>query len=51
VQSSTGFNPVTNVGTLPLPATDIPFTRPSLSGEKFGRRRLIDWIDEIEWPY
>ncbi len=51
VQSSTGFNPVTGVGTLPLPATAIPFSRPSLSGSLFGQRRLIDWIDSVTWPY
>src|SRR5262249_11670128 len=51
VQSSTGFNPLTGVGTLPLPAPVIPFTSPSRAGLQFGRQRLIDWIDEIEWPY
>jgi hypothetical protein len=51
VQSSTGFNPVTGVGTLPLPGSDIPFTRPSSAGAQFGLRRLIDWIDSVEWPY
>jgi hypothetical protein len=51
VQSSTGFNPTTGVGTLPLPATGIPFTRPSRSGMQFGLQRLIDWLDGIEWPY
>lgn len=51
VQSSTGFNPVTGVGTLPLPGDDIPLSRPSTSGEKFGQQRLIDWIDKVEWPY
>ena len=51
VQSSTGFNPITGVGTLPLPGADIPLSRPSRSGEKFGRRRLIDWLDGVTWPY
>src|SRR5438876_7667205 len=34
VQSSTGFNPVTGVGTLPLPAVEIAYSEPSTSGEK-----------------
>jgi hypothetical protein len=51
VQSSTGFNPITGVGRLPLAGHDIPLSPPSVSGEKFGRRRLIDWIDALEWPY
>ena len=49
--SSTGFNPVTGVGTLPLPSTDIPLTRPSLSGSLFGLGRLQDWLDGVTWPY
>src|SRR5262249_53704736 len=51
VQSSTGLNPVTGVGTQPLPANDIHFTQPSETGRSFGLQNLIDWIDEIEWPY
>jgi hypothetical protein len=51
VQSSTGFNPTTGVGTLPLAGPDVPQSPPSRSGEKFGRRRLIDWLDGVAWPY
>src|SRR5260221_14381507 len=36
VQSSTGFNPLTNVGTLPLPAGEITYSQPSMSGRAFG---------------
>jgi hypothetical protein len=51
VQSSTGFNPVTNVGTPPLPAGQITYSPPSRSGLSFARQRLETWIDGIAWPY
>jgi hypothetical protein len=51
VQSSTGFNPLTNVGTPPLPAAQITYSQPSRPGQNFGRRRLEQWIDGITWPY
>src|SRR2546421_792442 len=51
VQSSTGFNPITNVGTLPLPAAQITYSQPSKSGRNFARQRLEAWIDGITWPY
>jgi hypothetical protein len=51
VQSSTGFNPLTNTGMLPLPAAQITYSQPSKSARGFGRRRLEDWIDGITWPY
>jgi hypothetical protein len=51
VQSSTGFNPVTNVGTLPLPAAQITYSQPSRSGRSVAQRRLEDWLDGITWPY
>jgi hypothetical protein len=51
VQSSTGFNPVTAVGTLPLAAGQIIYSQPSKSGRAFARRRLEAWIDGIPWPY
>jgi hypothetical protein len=51
VQSSTGFNPMTDVGTPPLPAGQITLSQPSRSGIAFGRQRLRTWIDGIPWPY
>jgi hypothetical protein len=51
VQSSTGFNPVTSVGSPPLPADAITYSQPSRSGRAFGLQRLKDWLDGIEWPY
>lgn len=51
VQSSTGFNPVTNVGTPPLPAEQITFSQPSRSGRAFGKQQLDAWLDAITWPY
>ena len=51
VQSSTGFDPVTGVGTLPLPGAAVRLSRPSLPGEKFARGRLVSWLDAITWPY
>jgi len=51
VQSSTGFNPITDVGTLPLPAHEIGYSQPSKSGRAFGKRRLETWLDGIDWPY
>jgi hypothetical protein len=51
VQSSTGFDPATNVGTPPLPADQIIFSQASRSGRAFGRQNLRAWIDGITWPY
>jgi hypothetical protein len=51
VQSSTGYNPVTNVGTPPLPAAQITFSQPSRSGRAFGKQQLDAWLDAITWPY
>jgi hypothetical protein len=51
VQSTTGFNPITNVGTPPLPAAQIAFSQPSRPGRSFGRQNLETWIDGITWPY
>jgi hypothetical protein len=51
VQSSTGFNPLTEVGTLPLAGDETPLSPPSSSGEKFGEQRLRDWLDGVKWPY
>jgi hypothetical protein len=49
VQSSTGFNPQTNVGSPPLPANQITFTQ--ADDRSFGRQNLIDWLDGVPWPY
>jgi hypothetical protein len=51
VQSSTGYNPLTDVGTLPLPAAEITFSQPSRSGRAFGKQQLDAWLDAIDWPY
>lgn len=51
VQSSTGLNPVTNVGHPPLPAGQITYSQPSRAGRSFGQQCLQDWIDGISWPY
>jgi hypothetical protein len=51
VQSSTGHDPVTGVGTPPLAADDLPFSQPSRGGFAFGLRNLVDWLDGVEWPY
>ncbi len=51
VQSSTGFDPLTGTGTLPLPANQITYYQPSSAGLAFGRRNLEDWIDGVDWPY
>lgn len=50
-QSSTGFDPVTNVGTPPLAAAAVAYSQPSQSGRAFGRRNLEAWLDGIPWPY
>jgi hypothetical protein len=51
VQSSTGFNPVTGVGTPPLPADQVTYSQPSRPGRQFGQQKLEDWLDGIDWPY
>ena len=51
VQSSTGYNPLSNVGTLPLPSPQITFSQPSRSGRAFGKQQLDTWLDAITWPY
>jgi hypothetical protein len=51
VQSSTGFNQETNVGTPALPAEDIDYALPSRSGEAMSQQRLENWLAGIEWPY
>ena len=51
VQSSTGYNPITGVGTPPLPAAEMTFSQPSRSGRAFGKQPLDAWLDAITWPY
>lgn len=50
-QSSTGFNPLTDVGAPPLAADQIIYSQPSRSGRSFSQQRLETWIDDINWPY
>ena len=49
VQSSTGYNPVTLTGTLPCKAKDIGLSDIGIG--TFGKKNLIQWIDDIEYPY
>lgn len=51
VQSSTGYNPVSEVGQLPLPSDHITFSQPSRAGRAFGKQQLDAWLDAITWPY
>lgn len=51
VQSSTGYNPETEVGLPPLPSEEVTFSQPSRSGQAFAKRRLDAWLDAITWPY
>jgi hypothetical protein len=51
VQSTTGFNPGTDIGSPPLEAARISYTLPHKYYRAFGQRRLEDWIDSITWPY
>ncbi len=50
-QSSTGYNPTTNIGTLPMDAKHITYSQPSQSGKAFGKKKLTKWLDNIEWAY
>lgn len=51
VQSSTGFDPVTGVGTPPVTAAEITFGQPPRRNHAFGLRNLMDWLDGVAWPY
>lgn len=51
VQSSTGFDPVTGVGTPPVAAGNITFRQPARHNKAFGLRNLMDWLDGVTWPY
>jgi hypothetical protein len=50
-QTSTGFSHEAEVGTPPLSANEIDYSRPSAAGEDFGQQQLEAWLDAIEWPY
>lgn len=49
VQSSTGFNPETVAGTAPVEGRDILLCKPSVG--TFGKKKLVKWIEDIEYPY
>lgn len=51
VQSSTGHDPVTSVGTPPLAADDVSYSLPSRGNYSFGLRNLMAWLDGVTWPY
>lgn len=51
VQSSTGHDPTTGVGTPPQPVGDVSYSQPSNAGRAFGLRNLQDWLDGVTWPY
>lgn len=51
VQSSTGYNPLTGVGTPPLAAGSIPLELPTGGQRSFGLQNLSDWLDGTAWPY
>jgi len=50
-QSMTGFNHLTQVGSLPVTGDEIDLTQPLPGGHAFAEQRLRDWIDGVEWPY
>ncbi|WP_371324056.1 hypothetical protein VX159_00570 [Dechloromonas sp. ZY10] len=49
--SSTGYNPTTDIGVVPLAAADITYSTPSTSGQQFGQANLETWLDGVTWPY
>jgi hypothetical protein len=51
VQTSTGFTPLTGVGTPPLAADQMTYAQPSRSGQVFGQQNLEAWLDAVAWPY
>jgi hypothetical protein len=51
VLSSTGYDPVTSVGSPPLAADNIDFELPTRGNSSFGLQNLKDWIDGVTWPY
>jgi hypothetical protein len=59
VQSSSGYNKATKFGSAPLSGSKMQATKTKTKGKKiyqpnnasFGEANLIDWLDEIEYPY
>jgi hypothetical protein len=59
VQSSSGYNRATNYGSGPLTGSVMKTTKSVKKGKKiykpsntsFGEKNLLDWLDEIEYPY
>jgi hypothetical protein len=53
VQSSAGFNEATNFGSHPLSGTDMLNNGKLYDpvNPSFGRQNLVDWLDDIEYPY
>jgi hypothetical protein len=51
VQSLTGHDLFTGVGTPPLPADQVPVVQPSRAGRAFRLRNLMAWLDGSAWPY
>jgi|SRR6185312_6336692 len=51
VQSSTGYNPISGIGQLPVDSKSISYSNPSNAGKAFGKRNLRSWLDGITWPY
>ena len=49
--SSTGYNPDTQTGVLPLVAANITYSEPSTAGQAFGKTNLEAWLDNVAWPY
>lgn len=50
-QSSSGFNPDTNAGHIPLRGEQVTLYPPPANRQHFGEQNLRDWIDSIDWPY
>lgn len=49
VQTSTGYNPARGYGAAPADSTSLAWS--SASNQQFGKKKLTDWIDKIEFPY
>ena len=51
VQSSTGYDPTTGIGTPPAVADWIAYSQPTSSGRSMGLQNLMDWLDGVDRPY